>query len=46
MYKDKDGVETEETANQWLPQPETQPMWESSPMTRLMMIMLAVRKPA
>jgi hypothetical protein len=33
MHRNKDGAETEGTANQWLPQLKTHPMWKSQPDT-------------
>ena len=36
MHRDKGGVETEGTVNQWLAQIETYPIWENQPLTLLM----------
>jgi hypothetical protein len=44
MYRDKDGAETEGTTNQWLSQLETYIMWESQPLTLLMILCYACRQ--
>jgi hypothetical protein len=44
MHRDKDRVETENMANQWLAQTETHPMGKNQSLTVLMILCYAYRQ--